>query len=525
MIPAVIYARYSSSSQREESIEGQIRDCRKYAERFGFRILREYTDSAMSGTSDNRPAFQKMIRDSASHTFKAVIVWKMDRFARNRKVASDYKAELRKNGVNLYYAMETVPEGSSGIIFDGLLESMAEYYSANLSENIQRGQYDSALEHKTLGIRVLGLRTSSTGTYEIDPETAPIVVRIFQEYAAGRPYADIVRDLNRDGLKTAKGKAFSMNSLRKILRNEKYIGTYRFKDLVDDKNVIPPIIDPELFATVQGMLQKTVSRRSRSEKKEDDDFYLLSTKLFCGHCGEPMTGESGRSKSGAVYRYYSCNGTKTRYRNGCKKKRVPKDLIEREVLRILNDEILDDEFIESVIDAFMADQEKEKAADVLNMYRAQLREVDRKIENIMKAIEDGIYTATTKDRLIELEKSREDLQTAIEAEQIQPPKISREALRAYFHEIRELSRTDTRTQNILITRFVKKILLFDEDDGNQKIAIELSISGRDEQPASFEKVAEIVRAECPQLHSRTSARTRIIIRDGVILIICRFKGA
>lgn len=519
LIPAVIYARYSSSSQREESIEGQIRDCRKYAERFGFKVLKEYTDSAMTGTNDNRPAFRQMIRDSASHRFKAVIVWKMDRFARNRKVASDYKAELRANGVNLFYAMESVPEGSSGIIFDGLLESMAEYYSANLSENIRRGQYDSALEHKTLGLRVLGYRKSDTDRFEIDPATAPIVRRIFEEYAAGRSYAAIIGDLNRDGLKTVRGQSFTNNSLRKILRNEKYIGVYKYKDVCDE-GVIPPIIDRALFDKVQAMLKKAISRPSVSDSGEDDNLYLLATKVFCGHCGEPMTGESGRSKTGRVYRYYSCNGTKSRYRNGCKKKRVPKDFLEGEVLRAINDEILTDEFIETAIDGFMEDQEQEHHAEALRMYEVQLKEVNRKIENIMRAIEDGIYTTTTKDRLEELERQRDQLTDTIEAEKIVPPKISREELRAFFQKLKDMNRTDSNTQSILISQFVKRIYVFDNDDGGMRIAIELSITGTNDEPMRF----EIVRAECTRLHLNTSARTQIIVRAGVILIVYDVKN-
>ncbi|MBR2769901.1 MAG: recombinase family protein, partial [Solobacterium sp.] len=467
----------------------------------GFKVIREYTDSAMTGTNDNRPAFQQMIRDSASHRFRAVIVWKLDRFARNRKVASDYKAELKVNGVNLYYAMETVPEGSSGIIFDGLLESMAEYYSANLSENIRRGQYDSAIEHKTLGARVLGLRKSANDTFEIDPETAPIVKRIFTEYASGKPYADIIADLNSDGLKTVKGTPFRNNSLRSILRNEKYVGTYKFKDLVNDENVIPAIIDRELFDTVQGMLEGGVHRAKLAEDKEGDcSPYLLVSKLFCGHCGEPMTGESGKSKTGRVYRYYSCNGTKSRSRNGCKKKRVPKELIEREVIRIINNEILTDEFIESMIDVYMEDQEKNEHAEAVKMYEAKLKETKRKIENIMRAIEDGIYTPTTKERLLELEATRDGLLEAIENEKIIRPKVSRETLREFFRMLKAGNRADSETQSFLISQFVKRIYLFDDDGNkkNQKIMIELNVNDKNGEPVSF----EIVRSVCGQLHSK-----------------------
>ena len=139
MIPAVIYARYSSTNQREESIDGQIRECRRYAERYGFSIVKEYTDAAISGRSDDRPAFQRMIREAESGAFQAVIVWKLDRFARNRHDSAVYRYQLKKHGVKIYSAMENISDGPEGIILEGLMESLAEYYSANLSENIKRG--------------------------------------------------------------------------------------------------------------------------------------------------------------------------------------------------------------------------------------------------------------------------------------------------------------------------------------------------------------------------------------------------
>ena len=441
-----------------------------------------------------------MIRESASHKFKAVIVWKMDRFARSREIASKYKKELKNNGVNLYYAMENVPEGSSGIIFDGLLESMAEYYSANLSENIQRGYYDSALEHKTLGLRVLGYKKDESDHFVIDPVTAPIVRRIFEEYAAGRKYSEIIHDLNADGLKTAHGGEFRPNSLRKILRNEKYIGVYKFKDLIRDENVIPPIIDRELFDRVQASFKGAVSRRSVNDFGEDGQTYLLTTKLFCGHCGEPMTGESARSKTGRIYYYYSCNGTKSKRRNGCKKKRVAKDKIEAEVIRLIGDEVMTDEFIASVADAFMEDQEKDARAEKLASLEAQLKDINKKIDNIIKAIEDGLYSENMKERMTTLEETQKDLEHAIRAEKIAPPKISRETVVNYLKNIREGSRADSNALRVLIFEFIDKIFLFDEDDGNGRIVITTKLSDQ-----SFEMtlgdVQEIVREDCPKLHS------------------------
>ena len=224
--PAVIYARYSSSGQREESIEGQLRECRAYAKRSGFTVVGEYIDKAMTGRTDKRPDFQRMIRDSERGIFRAVICWKMDRFARNRYDSAVYKNRLKKNGVRLCYAREEIPEGAEGIMLEAVMEGMAEWYSRNLSENVKRGNYDSALELKTLGKKVLGLREGPDKRYEPDPATAPVVRRIFEEYAAGEPAKDIYLRLNAEGYRTVRGGLFNKSSIRRILQNEKYIGVY-----------------------------------------------------------------------------------------------------------------------------------------------------------------------------------------------------------------------------------------------------------------------------------------------------------
>ena len=138
-LKAVIYARYSSSSQREESIEGQIRDCTAYAERNGYTVIGTYADRALSGTTDNRPEFQRMIKGSKRKQFDLVIVWKLDRFARNRYVSAKYKYQLRQNGVRVVSANESISQGADGILLESMLEGMAEWYSENLKENVLRG--------------------------------------------------------------------------------------------------------------------------------------------------------------------------------------------------------------------------------------------------------------------------------------------------------------------------------------------------------------------------------------------------
>ena len=133
---AVIYARYSSDSQREASIEGQLRDCKDYAEKNGITVVGTYIDRAYSAKTDDRPDFQRMIKDSAKKIFDVVLVWKLDRFARNRYDSARYKIQLKKNGVKLMSATEIISEGPEGIILESVLEGYAEYYSADLAENV-----------------------------------------------------------------------------------------------------------------------------------------------------------------------------------------------------------------------------------------------------------------------------------------------------------------------------------------------------------------------------------------------------
>ena len=145
---AVIYARYSSDNQREESIEGQLRECKAFAENNDIQIVGTYIDRAFSARTDNRPDFQKMIKDSASKKFELIIVWKLDRFARDRYDSAHYKAALRKNGVKVISATEKISEGSEGILMEAVLEGMAEYYSAELSEKVVRGLTENAYKCK-----------------------------------------------------------------------------------------------------------------------------------------------------------------------------------------------------------------------------------------------------------------------------------------------------------------------------------------------------------------------------------------
>ena len=279
---AVIYARYSSDNQREESIEGQLRECKEYADKNGITILCSYIDRALSAKTDNRPEFQKMVQDSAKGLFDTVLVWKLDRFARNRYDSAHYKAVLRRNGVKVVSATENISDGPEGIILESMLEGMAEYYSAELAQKINRGLTENALKGKNNGGGIpLGYQLTDDQHLRIDPLTAPIVREIYQRYAEGETVRSIITSLNERHILTQKQKPFRPNSLHSVLCNRKYIGEYRYKDIIIPDGV-PSIIPKDLFERVQMRVEKNKRTPARAKAEEE---YLLTTKLFCGHCG------------------------------------------------------------------------------------------------------------------------------------------------------------------------------------------------------------------------------------------------
>ena len=173
-VTAVIYAHYSTDSQREESIEGQIRECTAYAEKNGFTVVKHYIDRAVSAKTDNRPQFQQMIKDSERGIFDVIIVWKLDRFARNRYDSARYKTQLKRNGVKLVSATEVISAGPEGIILESVLEGYAEYYSADLSEKVVRGMTENALKGIYNGGTIpFGYMIDETRHYQPDPLLAP----------------------------------------------------------------------------------------------------------------------------------------------------------------------------------------------------------------------------------------------------------------------------------------------------------------------------------------------------------------
>ena len=471
---AVIYARYSSDSQREESIEGQLRECREYAERNNMTIVGTYIDRALSAKTADRPEFQHMIKDSAKELFEIVLVWKLDRFSRDRYDSAHYKHILKKNGVKVVSAKEHISEGPEGIILEAMLEGYAEFYSAELSEKIHRGQKENALKGKNNGGGVpLGyLLDKKAQKLVIDPVTAPLVVEIFEKYADGKTVRSIVEDFNARGLRTKKGQPFNINSFSSLLKNRKYIGEYRYQDVVIEGGV-PAIVPEDLFNRVQERMEKNRHAPAMAKAKEE---YLLTTKLFCGKCERMMVGESGTSHTGAMHYYYKCGGAKRR--KGCDKKAVRKDWIERVVVRLTMQRVMDEEKISRLIDAILVMQEQEDITTPA--LRSQLTETESSIGNILKAIEQGIFTPSTKQRLDELEARKEEILANIQTAELQKPKLTREQMTAWFEQFRHGDPANSDFQKRLIDTFVNAVYVFDDklvltynyQHGTQTISLE-----------------------------------------------------
>lgn len=456
---AVIYARYSSAKQTEQSIEGQLRDCYKTAEEMGFDVVKEYIDRALTGTNDNRPQFRKMISDSAYGTFDVVITWKMDRFARNRTDSALYKKILKDNDVKVIYAAENIPEGNEGVILESVLEGLAEYYSLDLAQKTTRGKKESVIKGKHVGGKVLyGYKLTPEKYYEIDETVAPIVRKIFNDYISGIRAVDISKNLNAAGITTRVGDKWDRSKVGQLLRNKKYIGIYENYG-VRSAEPIPAIIETEIFEKAQELLaqNKKLGGRNKSKYK-----YLLSGKVKCGNCGSSMIANySGISKKNKKVRcYYTCNGK--REKRGCRAPAIYREKIESIVLENTMNVILQDDFIEQIAEQVInVNSMEDDTSSLIKVYESELAEVKAKIDNLMAAIEEGIGSKRMTDRIAELEKREEQLEEQLSTERVKINKITitKEQIIYWLSMFKDGDIESPEFVDKLIKLFIKKVVV------------------------------------------------------------------
>lgn len=499
----VIYARYSSHMQNDASIEQQIAECKAYAEDHNLRIVGTYEDRALSGRSDNRPEFQKMMRAAENRKFQVVLAYKSNRISRNMLHALAYEDKLSKFGIRVVYAKEEFGDNAAGRFALRTMMNVNQFYSENMAEDIRRGLRDSAMQCKVIAALPLGYKKGDDGKYAIDESTAPIVREIFQRVFSGEMFSVISDDLNARGIRTKLGKPWGRSSFHRLLTNERYIGVYTY-DEVRIEDGVPPIVDKEVFYAVQDIVKKKATP-IKGRRRENGE-YLLTGKLFCGYCKSPMVGISGTGKSGALHYYYSCQKRHTE--KTCHKKNVRRDWIEVMVADALKTYVLQEDTIEWIADMVMEYAKKFREEDTqIDYLQSKLDESKKASSNIMRAIEAGIFNSQTQERMLELEAEQRDLNAKLIAEKALIPNVEREQIVYWMQSFRNGNVESSAFRAKLFDAFLVAVYLFDDrlklvfgwDKDKKPVDIPLETWTEDiEDPGGLSD--ECVRISSPESH-------------------------
>lgn len=479
---AFIYARFSSDMQRNESIDAQIRAAEKYAAQNDYIVINKYIDRAKSATTDQRPQFQQMMSDIESTDVDAIIVHKLDRFARNRYDSAIYRNIMKKNNVVLLSVLENLNDSPEAIILEAVIEGYNEYYSKNLAREVEKGKRENAIQCKHVGgIPPLG--------YDVDPVTKKLTINrfeaeavkmIYSMYLDGCGYSEIIFNLNQRGFKTKRGNAFRKNSIYEILKNEKYTGVYiynksaaknadgtynRHKYKTDDEIIrvpdgIPQIISQKDFDKVQIKIQQRRRKTATYKAKHD---YLLTGKIQCGICGSIYVGNARKANAThPEYISYRCSR-----KNGslkCRNREIRKDTIESIVLSRLADYFFDESVLNGLSKAYneyIAGQDTSLNNRIQGI-EDDLSDIDRQINNIVNVVAQT-GSAALSDRLKELEQERAEKLYLLSSlqEQLHSNRIDDKSLKMAFQKAKEMLRSgNLATQKLIVNTYINCVKLY-----------------------------------------------------------------
>lgn len=485
---AALYARFSCSKQREASIEDQLDECRRWCRRNGYAIVAEYADYAMSGRTDDRPEFQRMIANAGESDI--VLVYMMDRFSRDPFDAPIYKRELAKKGVRLVSAIEAIPDSPEGIIYEKLLEGLAACESRKTSLRTLRGMRGNAKKCLTNGVRCFGYRTGPDGRYEIVPEEAEIVREVFLRRLDRESVCSIASDLRRRGVRSRAGNPIKDTFVQHMLHNEKYLGIYSWGGYREEGGM-PQIVDEVTFARVQ------LVRSAKRREEEDWGTFVLSGRVLCAKCGRTMAGTSGRGKSGRKYEYYSC-------RSCGEIKPVRRDWLEGSIVEHLRGVLSDrDEALriaEMCFDGMFDDAGKRDREEATRA----LREAESGLRNILNAIEQGIIAPGVKERIAQLEAQRDDARRTLASLDESGMSV------ADFADFLQFGAT-LDDQNLL-DAFVYQAMVFDDE-----VVVTLNYDTEQSEPArvSLSRVRTVERW-CPVCKN---TRTMMTVVNGAVYLM------
>lgn len=452
-----IYARYSSHAQNDASIEQQVEECREYAAAGNIQVVEVFADRALSGRSDKRPEFQRMMRHASAGRFTVVLAYKSNRIARNMLHALAYEDKLSKLGVDVVYCKEEFGNNAAGRFALRTMMNVNQFYSENMSEDITRGMLDCARQGKANGVPPYGYRTGEDGRFVLDEKAAPVVREIFDRASSGETLAAIADDLNARHIKTRLGGEWGRGSFRTILSNERYLGVYIWGD-VRVPDGMPRIVDDVTFARVQEI---TRSRGMVAGRRRGGGEYILTGKLYCGLCGAPMTGLSATGGSGQTYYYYACS--RQQKDHTCKKKAVRREAAEAIILgALISDVVSSRAVVDWLADRVMEAQQRRIAASPIERLRAELKGVNGAVNNVLRAIEQGIYTRAVSERLSELETRRAQLETELKIEERKITHITREDVLAWLRGFAAGALDDKTFRARLARSFLSRAYLYDD---------------------------------------------------------------
>ncbi len=408
---AAIYARVSSDSQDVDlSISAQIRALRDYATKHEYEIVREFVDEAESGRTASRPAFRELIALARTHEppFEAVLVWKLNRFSRSRVDSVTYKTLLKSKGIRVISINEPLDDSPSGKLLEGVIESIDEFYSASLGQDIKRGMRENAQRgffnssRPPYGFQKVGVKDGAKTRYRLEPESEDsvafrVIRRIFEMALRDMGCKEIAKALNKEGTGTSTGQRWGRTTVHKVLTNEAYCGTLVWagrpghpairsgEPPVKVENAWPAIIDKETFNQVQ--LKMSSRKPDVTHPRTLPSLYLLSGLLYCS-CGHSMIGRSAKS---CHYHYYTCNGGYKQGKTCCNARALPKDWLEHVVIKQVQDNVLNQECLEELIR--LVNEELDSTHGIIrdrsDTIDAELTDVKLRLYKLYDALETG----------------------------------------------------------------------------------------------------------------------------------------
>ena len=484
---AALYARVSSDRQDVDlSVAAQLRALQDYAAQHGYVVAREYVDEAESGRVADRPKFQQMIDEGSrpNAPFQVILVWKFSRFTRKREHAVAFKSMLRRKGIRVVSITEPADDSPTGKLMEAIIESVDEFYSENLAQEVVRGMREAASRGYFLASRApFGYRRIKVNdglkerpTLEVDPAAAPIVKEIFERSRRGHGLKEICRELNDRGI-TNRGNRWSKSSLHYLLANEAYTGTAvwgrtskgaKAQDPVRVERAWPALVSRELFDAVQQAMRARAPKVQRPARVGST--FLLSGLLKCGVCGRPYTGQGAKS---GRFAYYVCG---TLHREGagtCRNGRyLNAPRVEAFVVEKIRERILTEATIIELV-TLVAEEIDAMAGELagrLAAVDAELADVRQRLARLYEALETSALTLEALSPRILALRHREDQlaaareETARQLEQRRVDLPTTEEIRGYVADFRTFLHEGTIPERkALIRNFVESIEVVDDE--------------------------------------------------------------